>query len=107
MDDTRHALRAECFSIQALPQDHRQLRGASMATRWGSGTVVTVSRSLRRHVNMLTGDVLREGFFAMFDRAKHMPQRWPGAPSHELEARRSPVLKQAPWRCTCGNHETV
>ncbi|GLZ30885.1 hypothetical protein Lesp02_30740 [Lentzea sp. NBRC 105346] len=47
----------------------------------------------------------QEGFLAPFDRARDMPQRWPGSPGHELEGRRSPVMKPTPWHCTCGNHD--
>jgi len=68
-----------------------------------TGKIDKFSTTVHRWVR----EARREGFLAKFDRAKHMPQRWPGAPSHELEARRSPVMKPAPWRCTCGNHETV
>jgi hypothetical protein len=68
-----------------------------------TGTIDKFSTTVTRWVR----EARQEGFLAKFDRAKHMPQRWPGAPSHELEARRSPVMKPTPWHCTCGCHEAL
>ena len=47
-----------------------------------TGTIDKFSTTVKTWVR----EARHEGFLAKFDRAKHMPQRWPGAPRHELQA---------------------
>jgi len=66
-----------------------------------TGKIDKFSTTVKRWVR----EARQEGFLTRFDRAQHMPQRWPGSPGHELEGRCSPVMRPTPWQCTCGNHE--
>jgi hypothetical protein len=66
-----------------------------------TGTIDKFSTTVERWVR----EARKEKFLAKFDRKRSIPQRWPGSRGHELEGRRSPVMRPEHRPCTCGNHE--